>query len=83
MWTLSGIFRDVYVLGQPSTVHITDYHVQTPMEFDTSGVLKSLALDVTVHLSAMVRTYRHAVARCCLLLRASPCTKLIDAAQTP
>eukprot|EP00892_Ulva_mutabilis_P006689 jgi/Ulvmu1/4392/UM002_0117.1 len=52
MWTLSGIFRDVYVLGRPSTVHITDYHIQTPLAFTDHGSLDSVALDVTVHVSA-------------------------------
>lgn len=56
MWTLSGIFRDVYILVQPTSLHITDYHVRTPLGFDADHNLNSVALDVTVNLSAMVRT---------------------------
>lgn len=56
MWTLSGIFRDVYILGQPTSLHITDYHVRTPLGFDDDHNLKCVALDVTVNLSAMVRS---------------------------
>lgn len=62
MWTLSGIFRDVYILGQPSGIHISDYHVQTPLEFGDSGSLKSAQLDVVVHLSAAVRCFCHVLA---------------------
>lgn len=54
MWTLSGIFRDVYILGRPPSAHVADYHIQTPMEFDSDGSLESVALDVTVYLSAQV-----------------------------
>ena len=68
MWTLSGIFRDVYILGRPADVHITDYHVQTPLQFDADGSLQHVALDVVVHLSARVRQYAPALRQshsCC------------------
>jgi beta-galactosidase/beta-glucuronidase len=54
MWCLSGIFRDVYILERPKKVHVTDYHVQTPLQFDADGSLESAAVKATVHLSAEV-----------------------------
>lgn len=55
MWCLSGIFRDVYILAQPVTAHIADFHVRTPISFNEAGAMKSLRLNVSVDVSASVR----------------------------
>jgi beta-galactosidase len=54
MWCLSGIFRNVFVMKQPKSAHITDFHVRTPMAFDQDGALETLQLDVDVDVSARV-----------------------------
>lgn len=55
MWWLSGIYRRVYVLARPEVLHITDYHMRTPLTFSpTDGSLDSLRLEVDVSLSAQV-----------------------------
>jgi hypothetical protein len=59
MWWLSGIYRRVHLLARPKALHITDYHVRTPLTFSTSGELLTLALDVDVMLAAQVRSLRN------------------------
>lgn len=65
MWCLSGIFRDVYILERPKKVHITDYHLQTPLQLASSGTLESAAVKATVHVSAEVLC---CCLKCCLFL---------------
>lgn len=54
MWCLSGVFRDVYLLQRPKRVHITDYHLKTPLQLEAHGILESAAVKATVHVSAVV-----------------------------
>ena len=56
MWCLSGVFRDVYILQRPKKVHITDYHLGTPLQLDDYGMLQSASVKATVHVSAEVWT---------------------------
>jgi beta-galactosidase/beta-glucuronidase len=54
MWCLSGIFRDVYLLELPKKAHISDYHLQTPLQPGENGTLEPGAVKATVHVSAQV-----------------------------
>lgn len=56
MWWLSGIYRRVFLLAQPKAVHMTDYHIRTPLTFDPEGKLTSLALHGDVHLAAQAKS---------------------------
>lgn len=64
MWCLSGIFRDVYILERPKQVHITDFHVQTPLQLTNNATLDSATVKATVHLSAEVCSI-HTMHCCC------------------
>lgn len=57
MWCLSGIFRDVYILQRPKQAHITDYHLQTPLQLPQSGA-PAASLKAAVHVSAEVLPFR-------------------------
>jgi beta-galactosidase/evolved beta-galactosidase subunit alpha len=56
MWCLSGIFRDVYILTRLGAVHISDYHIRTPLTFDEAGQPTSITLLLDVDVSAAVRS---------------------------
>ncbi|MWV47272.1 DUF4981 domain-containing protein [Paenibacillus sp. HJL G12] len=45
MWWMSGIFRDVYLIAEPSVVRIRDYRVVTELDQELKSAVLSVRLD--------------------------------------
>ncbi|GIP30115.1 beta-galactosidase [Paenibacillus sp. J23TS9] len=46
MWWMSGIFRDVYLIAEPSAVRVTDYRVVTELDAELANAVLSVRLDL-------------------------------------
>lgn len=52
MWYLSGLARDVYLVGRPE-IALQDFYVRTPLAFDAAtGALAAAALEIDVDIAA-------------------------------
>ncbi|MEC0231657.1 beta-galactosidase, LacZ type [Paenibacillus alba] len=46
MWYMSGIFRDVYLISEPSSVRITDYRIVTELDAEYSDAMLSVQIEL-------------------------------------